>query len=212
MAQFSIADSLTKVNEGGYASKEYAAKIGDRGGETYKGHARNFSGDSDMWRIIDAYKAKFGEPAWNTYITAKKEPYPGAAAELDKLVTDRYRTHFWNVVKGDQIKDQSIANFIYDIGVNSGPGTSAIIVQGVLKLKQDGAIGPVTLAKINAQPAAHLLHAIGDSRKAWLEKHQAGKTYLPGLLDRVDTYLTAYAKPVGGGLVLVALIAAGFFF
>jgi lysozyme family protein len=212
MAQFLIANSLTKGHEGGYASAAAAAKIKDQGGETYKGFARNFNQDWDGWRIIDAYKAKFGLPAWNTVITALKEPYPGAAVELDKLVDARYKSNFWNVIKGDLIKDQSIANLLYDIGVNSGVGEAAKSVQSVLKLATDGVIGTQTLSKINIQNPATLLHELGDYRKAWLNKYQGSESYLPNLLSRVDSYLTAYAKPAGGGLILGLLAGAIVFF
>lgn len=211
MANFAPANALTSVNEGGYASAAAAAKIQDKGGETYKGHARTFSADWDGWRIIDAYKAKFGLPKWNSVITDKQEPYPGAAAELERLVASRYKSNFWNVIKGDHIRDQSIANLMYDIAVNSGPGTSAKSIQRVLKVNADGAIGAETLNKLNAQDPAKLLHALGEYRKEWLNKYQAGKPYLNTLLTRVDSYLTAYAKPAAG-MGLILLLGVGLFF
>jgi lysozyme family protein len=211
MASFAPAHDKVKIQEGGYASAADAAKIQDKGGETYKGHARNYSADWAGWKIIDAYKAKFGLPKWNSVITSAKEPYPGAAAELDRLVAQRYKSNFWDVIKGDYIKDQAVANLMFDIAVNSGPGTAAKSIQRVLKVTVDGAIGPNTLKAINAQNPATLLHQLGEYRIEWLRKYQSGKKYLDTLLNRVNSYLTEYKKPVAG-LGIIVVLGAGLFF
>jgi len=66
MADFDKYYPILLKAEGGYASAEFAAKYNDKGGETYKGIARNFNPAWEGWAIIDAYKAKNGIPKWKS--------------------------------------------------------------------------------------------------------------------------------------------------
>lgn len=56
-----------------------------------------------------------------------------------------YRSDYWGAVEGDYLPP-GLDLMTFDFGVTSGPGTSAILLQRVLDVEQDGIIGPVTLA------------------------------------------------------------------
>lgn len=56
-----------------------------------------------------------------------------------------YRADYWGAVEGDYLPP-GLDLMAFDFGVTSGPRTSAILLQRVLGVEQDGIIGPVTLA------------------------------------------------------------------
>lgn len=103
MADFLIAHKKLSINEGGYANDPK-----DKGGETWKGIARNFHSDWEGWKIIDEYKRKQGFPG-----NLKKDK------RLPDMELTFYKKRFWNVIRGDEISSQEIANMIYDDAVNT---------------------------------------------------------------------------------------------
>lgn len=131
MANFLIAYKKTGGWEGGW---NHVAN--DRGGETYKGIARKFWPKWGGWKIVDS----------------KKPLKHGAMIKdeaLEKLVLDFYKKQFWDVVSGDDIEDQNIANTLYDFGVNAGHGRSIQNIQEVLGLPKTGKITAELLKRIN---------------------------------------------------------------
>lgn len=132
MADFKIAYKKTGGFEGGW---NHVA--GDRGLETYKGIARNFHPRWAGWKIIDSKK-----PLKHNQIIKDQM--------LDDLVFMFYKTEFWDVLGADKIEDQTIANTLYDFGVNAGYGRSIKNMQQTLKI-------PIT-GKINKE----LIHAINN--------------------------------------------------
>ena len=123
MADFLPAFERMIVNEGGYVLHNVK---GDRGGQTYAGIARNRWPNWAGWTVIDAG----GEP------------------QAD-LVRGFYRANFWTPLRLEEIKDQQVAQNIFDFGVNAGTGTAAKLAQIVVRTTPDGKIGPKTLAAIN---------------------------------------------------------------
>jgi lysozyme family protein len=116
VANFDIADKLTSVNEGGYANDP-----SDRGGETWKGIARKMHPDWQGWVLIDWYK--------------KHPKFPSVLNESPKLEEDRkafYKRNFWDIVRGDEINFQEIANQMYDDAVNTGPSSAIKKAQNVV--------------------------------------------------------------------------------
>ena len=135
MADFKIAYKKTGGFEGGWNHVK-----GDRGGETYKGIARNFFPRWAGWKIVDSKK-----PLKHNQIIKD--------SMLDDLVSMFYKSEFWDVLDADKIEDQTIANTLYDFGVNAGYGRSIKNLQQTLKL-------PIT-GKINKE----LIHAINNPEK-----------------------------------------------
>ena len=138
MADFGIAYKKTGGWEGGW---NHVA--GDRGGETYKGIARKFHPKWEGWKIIDSRKPlKHGQILNDT--------------KLDDMVTRFYKKEYWDVIDGDKIQDQKIANTLYDFGVNAGYGRSIKNIQIVLKFPVTGKITDKLIDAIN-NPEKHLL-------------------------------------------------------
>jgi lysozyme family protein len=190
MADFDIAYQKTLDNEGGYLSADTARQIGDRGGETYKGIARNFNSDWAGWAIIDAYKAKNGTPAYNSYIND---------SNLDDLVRQRYRSNYWDAIKGDSIQSQDIANLLFDLNVNGG-GVKTL--QGSINtlispdsIAVDGVVGNDTLSKINQLPPDKLYQQLYRDRKANIEANPSGQ-FKSNWLSRLDKYRKSVVEDI----------------
>jgi lysozyme family protein len=194
MAQFEIAHSLTKKIEGGYANDK-----DDKGGETYRGIARNYFPNWPGWKYVDAVKIKY---QYKNQITFALDNDP----DVQMLIKNFYRLEFWNNIKGDLITDQRIANEVYDNAVQMGVEQSGIYLQRTINilnrnqdpkfytdLKIDGNIGQVTLSAmdkcIKLNGATRVLNIInGFQFKHYLElmeKNPVNEKYI-GWFDRVE--------------------------
>lgn len=132
MANFKIAFKKTIKKEGGYCNVE-----GDRGGETYKGIARNIHPTWTGWISVDqirkAHPKGFKSILENT-------------PELQKKVEDFYKRNFWNELHLDDCPNQELANQCFDTAVNCGVKAAVKIVQKTLGIPADGKLGPITIA------------------------------------------------------------------
>lgn len=145
MANFTEAYNITLGHEGGYANDP-----DDAGGETYKGIARRYHPSWDGWQIIDTLK--------------HQEGFPNSAysdTRLDQSVKRFYKAYYWDVNLLDSIPDQTIANEMFDTGVNMGTERAARFLQRAVNLLnkngslyrdivEDGKIGPNTLKALQA--------------------------------------------------------------
>jgi lysozyme family protein len=118
MADFLISYKKTSINEGGYANDPK-----DRGGETWEGISRKNFPTWAGWTVIDNLRHGPNFPS-----SLKNAP------GLEDLVQSFYKKNFWDKMKGDQLEFQSVADPIYDSGVNMGVVTA-------IKLAQDAAFG-----------------------------------------------------------------------
>lgn len=76
---------------------------------------------------------------------------------------------YWDKMGGDEIRNQSIANLCVNNLWGSGTGYIKTI-QKVLGVKQDGVVGPVTIAKINGwNPQCALFNLLWARRKKFFE-------------------------------------------
>lgn len=98
----------------------------DRGGLAYAGITRKFHPKWEGWKYIDV-----------------------GSTPPTQLVRDFYHVEYWMPIRGDQIKDQRIAEALFSQYVNME--TTAIkLAQAVLGVVADGKIGPKTIDAINA--------------------------------------------------------------
>ncbi|VAX29411.1 hypothetical protein MNBD_NITROSPIRAE01-400 [hydrothermal vent metagenome] len=128
MTNFSPAFEKMIRNEGGYVLHEVK---GDRGGQTYAGVARKFHPNWGGWSYID--QGDTDNPA------------------LSEAVRAFYEKNFWDRIKGAKIKDQNVAETIFDFAVNAGVKTASKLVQLVVGAVPDGIIGPNTIERVNKQ-------------------------------------------------------------
>lgn len=98
---------------------------------------------------------------------------------------------FWDKCKGDEIRNQSIAEIFVDWYVNAG--VNAIKrVQKVFGLRADGIVGPLTLAALNRDDSEVVFNRIKDSRisyyRAIVEANPSQKKFLNGWLRRTYSF------------------------
>ncbi|MFN3405850.1 MAG: glycosyl hydrolase 108 family protein [Cytophagaceae bacterium] len=181
MASFDQFYPILEPNEGGYVSAATAASIGDSGGETYKGVARNYNPTWEGWKIIDAYKAANGGKIKHNAII----PDP----VLNKMVKDLAKKKYWDVMRLDEVRNQSLANLIADFGFNSGTGAPAKAIQRILGLVQDGVIGPVTIKAINSANQKTLFEKLKEARINFINSSTKILDKIkPQLVERADSF------------------------
>lgn len=101
------------------------------------------------------------------------------------------KTGYWDVAKGDQIENQSIAEIFVDWVVNSGiAGIRAF--QRAQGLKADGIVGPRTLAVLNSPNRVVIFNRIKSARESYYRKlaitNPALFKFLRGWLNRNNSF------------------------
>jgi lysozyme family protein len=166
----------------------YANVPGDKGGETYMGVARNLHPDWEGWKIVDAYKLKFGEPKRNTKIDIP---------ELTELVKEFYELTFYDKYNIGSINSGSLQEIIFDWCVNSGYwgscGTQKVLNRFFdCDLKLDGIVGKQTINAINSCSPESLFNAIKSARIHYyhvIAKRGQNHKFLLGWLRRINSIL-----------------------
>lgn len=182
MASFKEFKKIIAPLESGYLSASMAATIGDKGGETYKGVARNHNPNWAGWPIVDAAKAANGGSLPWKYIIPN--------AELDRLVDNLFKANYWDKISGDAIQNQSIANFMGDWAINSGPGIPSKAMQRILGVTVDGAFGPQSVRALNNAPQKETFDKIKEARRDFISGNsQIADNLEPALIkNRVDSF------------------------
>ena len=67
-----------------------------------------------------------------------------------KKAKELYKRDYWDVIQGDKIYSQKMAESIFDFGVNAGNATSIKLAQEIVGAGIDGKTGPNTIAMINS--------------------------------------------------------------
>jgi lysozyme family protein len=145
MADFDRAYDITMRHEGGYVDDP-----DDAGGETYKGISRKFNPGWIGWDIIDDYE--------------DDDEFPQILDdddELQSMVMDFYKEHYWDVNRLDEIDSQMIATEMFDTGVNMGVRRAGKFLQEAMNylnrngsmfadLVVDGIIGPASFRALTS--------------------------------------------------------------
>lgn len=135
MADFNRAYLRTGKFEGGYVNDPQ-----DNGGETYFGIARKFNPQWLGWKIVDEQKKKPNFPA---NLNEKRN-------ELSVLEKNFYKVNYWDKFYGDMIRNQKVAEDLYDTSVNMGVSTSIKLSERQFKLRETGVMSQALLMKLNS--------------------------------------------------------------
>jgi Glycosyl hydrolase 108 len=181
MARFDLAYPVVARHEGGYVNHP-----ADRGGETFRGIARNFHPDWVGWPRIDELRRS----------GATKAQLDGNQV-LKGLVKDFFEKKYWRPFAG--IQDQDIATILFDWGVMTNPG---------LAWKYAAAAGAGDTGKINKLTPARrkkFFEAFKSIRRAHhhrrVETLPSQEVFLTGWLKRTDAFIYSGAMS-GSGIVL----------
>jgi lysozyme family protein len=153
-------------SEGGY---QLTTLVGDSGGQTYAGIARNPNPHWEGWELIDK-----GE-------TPPKE-----------IVRSFYKANFWDKIRGDELP-AGIDYLVYDFAVNAGVGRAVKTLQSAVGTNPDGVIGPATIAAVKS--STDLVEKFSNVKEAFykgiVERKPDQARFIKGWLNRVAHVQTA---------------------
>jgi lysozyme family protein len=179
MADFSLYYPKLCKYEGGYASDSYAAKMGDSGGETYRGIARNYNKNWAGWKIIDSIKAQ-REIKYNEVIM---DP------ELYKLCLEHSKKAYWDKMSLDHVKNQSVAECIGDYGFNSGINYVMGVVQEIIGTPKTKVFNSNDIGEINLENQLVLFTTVQDHRvKMIINSTKINPKFKAGLIARAKSF------------------------
>jgi hypothetical protein len=172
MANFDKYFDVLLRHEGGFVDNQY-----DRGGAT------NMGVTLETWIRVGYDKDGDGDIDIQDLKKITKDDVKKLAKKL-----------YWDKVGGDKINSQSIAEFLFDWGYNSGPAKAVKKVQQLLppSIKSDGVIGPATIQAINAIDSAKLFTTLKKSREdfyyAIVRTDSSQQVFLKGWLARNNSF------------------------
>lgn len=173
MAEFLNAYKTILSNEGGYVNDP-----NDAGGETYAGISRKNFPDWGGWPLVDAAKPL----SHNARVSGD---------QMESQVRTFYKSQQWDVIKGDRINDQWIAEFIFDWYINAG-SIAVKKAQAAAGVTADGNVGPQTITAINSADENMLKQNLIGARIQFYRdivarRPDQGK-FLNGWLNRVERF------------------------
>lgn len=74
-----------------------------------------------------------------------------------------YRTNYWNVMKCDQLP-AGVDLTVFDFGVNAGTSRSVKMLQEIIAVKEDGSVGPTTIAAAEVPDPKEIIHTMAQRR------------------------------------------------
>lgn len=155
---FDSALEMVLVHEGGFSNNPR-----DPGGATMKGVT------------FDTFKRFFGND--QTVENLKNI----TTAQLGQI----YRTGYWDACKCDDLPS-GVDFAVFDLAVNSGPGTAGKFLQRAVGATADGAIGPKTLERVALVSAVDIINSVCDQRLAFMRSLSTFSTFGNGWTRRVS--------------------------
>ncbi len=193
MADFEPAYKKEKRWEGGFVDHP-----NDKGLMTYAGITQKYNSDWPGWNFIWG-KLDYGRIKHNTI-------FP----ELEPLVKQFYED-LWNKNNYSQIKDQNVANLLFDFGVNSGQKTAIKEIQKLVGVSSDGVMGKNTITAINASNAKSLFDKLWKRREefynAIIARDPSQKVFEKGWKARLNDF-----RFEGGISIFIILVFIGIFY
>lgn len=122
---------------------------------------------------------------------------------LKRLTVDNtkniYYDEFWRPMRGDEFKDQQLAEQVYDFYVNAGKPALKML-QAELGVEADGEIGPVTISILNHANAEVVFNGYRDARIMYYKNLAAKKpklqVFLKGWLNRANKFVYKKYTPL----------------
>jgi lysozyme family protein len=101
-----------------------------------------------------------------------------------------YKKMFWDYFKADSIKNQSLAEYIVDGGINMGVATIAKYIQHILGLTEDGIFGEKSLEAVNNHDGHDLYNQLKQRRiqkyNAIVANNPSQSKFIKGWMNRVN--------------------------
>ena len=98
---------------------------------------------------------------------------------------------YWNRCKGDEIRNQSVAEMLVDWHINAG-GRAIQKTQAAFGLKADGIVGPLTLKALNDEDSEKVFNRIKSARILYYNRlvieNGSLRKFLRGWLNRTNSF------------------------
>ena len=101
-----------------------------------------------------------------------------------------YKTNYWDRIRGDDLPS-GLDFAAFDWAVNSGTGRPAKVIQKYISAKQDGAIGPKTLALVAENDPSKMIQYLYEARQKFYERLKTFETFGKGWTRRNQETLKA---------------------
>jgi len=85
-----------------------------------------------------------------------------------EMVAPLYKQRYWNAVKADDLP-AGVDLCVFDCAVNSGAGRAIRFLQQAVGVKDDGLLGPATLAAVKSKSTQQTIEKFTDIRQKFLE-------------------------------------------
>jgi len=95
-----------------------------------------------------------------------------------------YKKKYWDAVRADELPS-GIDYLIFDMGVNSGPGRSIMLLQSAVGVTPDGGFGPMTMAAVQAVDPVTLIERFSAEKVVFYRSLNTFATFGNGWLNRV---------------------------
>ena len=96
-----------------------------------------------------------------------------------------YKSRYWDAVRADELKP-GVDLLAFDMAVNKGVGRAAKLMQRAAGVAEDGALGPKSMAAINALDAADFIAKVSEARRDFYKSLKTFPVFGKGWLRRVD--------------------------
>ena len=110
-----------------------------------------------------------------------------------QVACDIYHKQYWTVINADNLPG-ALAEFLFDLAVNSGPGTAARALQAAVGALPDGIIGPHTLTLVAARTESAIVRLIFVARAKIFAHHPDLATFENGWFARLFDVTYRFAK------------------
>lgn len=145
----------------------------------YANHPRDPGGRTNLGVTQATYESWVGYPVNESIMR-------GLTVDHVKTL---YKVKYWDAVKGDELP-AGLDLCVFDFGVNSGPKRAARYLQWMVGTKQDGAIGPKTIAALKQYIIKHgttsAITTYQEMRLTFLKRLSHWDAFGRGWTRRVD--------------------------
>ena len=121
---------------------------------------------------------------WDAH-TGKDATEADMRALTPQAVQPIYKARYWDAIHGDDLP-HGVDYCLFDCAVNSGPGRAIKLMQYVLYLKVDGALGHNTLGAIREADPIELIEDYSQRRINFLRSLPTWATFGAGWKARVE--------------------------
>lgn len=99
-----------------------------------------------------------------------------------------YKARYWDRLNADHLP-YGVDYAVFDFGVNSGVSRSAMYLQEIVGVAQDGKIGPITLAAVAKWDSVKLVEKLCANRLAFVKRLSTWPTFGKGWSRRISEVL-----------------------